>query len=74
MWRGVGGGREMTQWLRALATIPEILGSISSIYGGSQPSVTPVFEDLTHSSNLHEYQEYTQCTDIHAGKIPKYIK
>jgi hypothetical protein len=27
-----GGGREMTQWLRALAPLPENLGSVSSTH------------------------------------------
>ena len=35
---GCGAG-EMTQWLRALAALPEVLGSIPSTRGTSQPSV-----------------------------------
>ena len=30
---------EMTQWLRALAAFPEVLSSIPSKHGGSQPSI-----------------------------------
>ena len=41
----------MAQQLRALTTIPEDLGSISSTHphGGSQLSITPVPGDLTPS-------------------------
>ena len=39
---GYGGTREVAEWLKALAALPEDPGLIlSNPYGGSQPSVTP---------------------------------
>jgi hypothetical protein len=32
-------GLEMAQWLRAVTVLPEVLSSIPSNHGGSQPSV-----------------------------------
>lgn len=44
--------------LRALAVLPQSLGSISAPYGGLQTSITEVLGDITPSSDLHSHQAY----------------
>lgn len=58
----------MIQWLRALATLREDLGSIlKTQFFKSSP------RNPTTSSDLLGYQAHTWYTDIHAGQIPMYI-
>jgi hypothetical protein len=58
----------MSYWLRALATLPEDLGSIPKAHMcGSQLSVIPVpFGGLCSQPKW--------CAGIHAGKAPIHIK
>lgn len=43
-------------------------------HGSSQPSVTPVQEELTPSSGLQGYQTHKQCTDVHTFGQNKNVK
>ena len=60
----VGKTGEMAQGLRALTGF-----NSQHPHGGSQPSVSPVLEDLT----LHGNQARS-CTDIDAGKTDIHVK
>ena len=62
-----GKVKEMAQHLRALAALPEDLGSIPSTHMVAQ-------RDMVPSSDFFEYQTHTCYTDIDAGKIPIYNK
>jgi hypothetical protein len=59
---------QVAQCLRALAALPEDLGS-QHPHGNSQLFVTPVLGNLMPSSGLFWHQEHKWCTDIHAAKI-----
>jgi hypothetical protein len=49
--------REISQWLRELATLPEVLGSMCSTYiAVSQVFITPVPGNLTPSNGLSKQQ------------------
>ena len=65
----------MAQWLRTAAALLEDPGSIP-INGGSQPSVTPIPENMMPSSpsDLRGHQACIWHTDMRADKIPTYIK
>jgi hypothetical protein len=64
-----GETAEMAQWLRALATLPEDLGSIPSIQvDSSQPSVMSVPGDPVPCPRFYEHQACMLYTDIQAGK------
>jgi hypothetical protein len=56
--------REITQWLRALTALSEVLGSIPSTHI-KVASVTLVLGDLVPSSVLCGHQGHTQWTYIH---------
>jgi hypothetical protein len=67
-----GAAGEMAQMLRALAAVPEDLGSIPNTHDSSQP-VIPVQGIccllLASISTAH-----TLCIDIHADKTPTHLK
>lgn len=48
--------------------------AINSTCCGSQPSISPVLEDLKHCSELCRHQAHTWCIYIHVGKTLMHIK
>ena len=49
------GARGGAEWVRVLDAFAEDPGSISRTQGSSQPSITPVLEDLMPSSGFHRH-------------------
>jgi hypothetical protein len=66
----IGGWRDGSA-VQSTGCSSEGVNSISSMSGGSQPSVTPVPEDLILASMG---TALGWCTDIHVGKMTLCIK
>lgn len=68
--------REMSQWLKALVSLADNMGSVLGIYtvapSGSQLPVNTVQEDLMPSSDFHRHKAYMCQTDMKAES--SYIK
>jgi hypothetical protein len=61
----------MAKWLRALAALPEDLGSVSSSYIAVHSHLYLQFQEIQHPLLACIATANKWCIDLHAHKIPR---
>lgn len=64
---------EMAQWLKALVTLPEDLGSIPRTHMVAHNLCYSSSKETMPFSGLQIFQACSWCTSAHVGKLPTYI-